>query len=812
MPSGPVFESTCKVLRLCLNQRQHRRSIHVLSSMLPYLLLAFGPLFHPAAPATVPYALQEEVVTQQPEDDLPVPEGVLQDAGDEFVLDLSELDDAGLTLRQFIKICQINTGLNFTLDESTQAGIRDKLDRRKLLLYGPKRIKKDDFYSFFQIMMKIHGFVCVQQGTGSLAVVVIVEDLASNGKLIKANAPFVEEKDIIDFANKPGSYLFTVVRVAHADATDLGNSLRTVLGANAGDSSAFMALPQESALLIQGYGPFVAAAVRMIKVIDVEQDLPRPVFKKIRLREADAVELAELVQTLTTAITEVDEQRSRNQRNQAQTVRVETVVEAYEQDNSLLITASSENIDQILELVSQLDTRVENPESNFHVFQLQNLSVYQLEGTGGDNNQDGSGSAEGDSFSSNLDENDDLGIGFRDFFDNVVSAEEEARDAGQGGNGSSRRSAEQRPEIGYNSATNTVLVSATRSKWAEIHELLKLIDKPQPQVLVQAALIEVTDDFSKEIGFEYAAVDLPEGQDSEHFVFSSVGITTAENIGDARLPSPTAAGLTYGIFDGEDLGIPMILQAVQNEREANVLSVPSVLVTNNQAARVEAAESVPIPSSNAVQGAVAQNFNYEDAGIMLEIRPSIASGKFLRMDIYLEVSAFREQTDPNVPPDKTKRVIRTEVTLPDGATMWLGGIKRNDYQRTEQGIPFLSDIPLVGWLFGKTSTSTVDTTLFFFCTPRIIDDFAELEDLSNEGKAAAAETIGLERVRMIDPDFELESPEDVILDEDVNGDGVDDVGSLNMPAFAAPAYSTGGGVVDPAVAGATQQRVSGAQG
>ena len=82
-------------------------------------------------------------VFQDPVGDPEVPASVLQDDGEYYTLDLSELDEAGLTLRQFIKICQVNTGLNFTLDE-TSTGIRGKLEAHKLLLYGRKRINSED--------------------------------------------------------------------------------------------------------------------------------------------------------------------------------------------------------------------------------------------------------------------------------------------------------------------------------------------------------------------------------------------------------------------------------------------------------------------------------------------------------------------------------------------------------------------------------------------------------------------------------------------------------------------------------------------
>ena len=128
--------------------------------------------------------------------------------------------------------------------------------------------------------------------------------------------------------------------------------------------------------------------------------------------------------------------------------------------------------------------------------------------------------------------------------------------------------------------------------------------------------------------------------------------------------------------------------------------------------------------------------------------------------------------------------------------MWLGGIIRDDTVNTESGVPYLSDLPLIGWLFGSDSSSDIKTTLFFFCTPRILEDFEELDDLSAKGKARAANTIGLARVRMIDEEFELENPVDVILSQDANKDGETDKASLNLPAFAAPSYPSSGEVIE----------------
>ncbi len=704
---------------------------------------------------------------QEPLGDVEIPEGIVERSGEYITLNLSEQDEKGLSLRQFIKVAQVVTGRNFTLDESTGTTIRTKLDQRKLLLYGPKRIRLDDFYSFFQIMMKINGFVCIQQGSGELAVVVITEQLTSNNALIKANAPFVEVENVPDFADHPGTYIYTVVPLQYANAQDLATNLRTALSSQAGDTSAFMPLQEERALLVQGYGPFVAAAVRMIRRIDVEPEEVEVHYRKVPLREQDAKEMAQVLQDLIEELT-VPQTTGNRRGGQAPLAQNEpkTTIVAYEPDNSLIITGTDENIEKILDLVAQLDSRVELQQSTYHVYTLQYLAASEIEES------------------------------LTDFIESSDEAVRQARQDRPGGQ-ESRGLSDQKVVIQMDAATNSVLVMATRSKWNEIRELLDRLDQRQPQVLLETALIEISEDFQRDIGFEYAKVETPVGDTQKGFVFTSVGITTAENIGDARLPSPTAAGLTYGIFDGEDLGIPFIVQAAQNSSNANVLSVPSVLVSNNKRAKIESKDEVPYQTSNAVQAAVSTNFEFAEAGITLSITPSISAQKYLRLYISLEVSSFRGDGQNGGPPPSTSRTIETTVTLPDGATMWLGGIIRDDQLESERGIPFLSDIPILGPLFGSTSKQNVKTTLFFFCTPRIIEDFDELADVSDRGKAHAASTIGLERVHVIDPDFQMERP-DLILEEDVNGDGRGgDGATLDLGGFAAPAYEPNGGEVPP---------------
>ena len=727
-----------------------------------------------------------------------VPDEAFQDAGQYIVLSFDETQEGGLSLRQFIKLAQDVTGMTFTIESTGPAGSprggSPDLDNTKILLYGRKRIKKEDFYSFFQIMMKINGFVCVQQGSGDLSVIVITASPEKNpqsGPTVKANTLFVDPEDVEQFKSQPGIYITTVVRLRYANAQTLGTGLRNaVTGGGGADTSGFMPLAggSENAILIQGFGPFVAWATRLVRSLDIKPEGPEPVMEKIQLQEASAEEVAQLLQDLLedTGSPEVRAaQRARQQEGGGVVIPgydIETRVLAFPRDNSLLVVASPDNLDRVKDLIAKLDTKLDVPETNFRVYVLQNISAK------------------------------DLAEDLKEFLERTQQAEEQAaRNAGQGGNTSAPRT-EQRIVLQDQEETNALLITATRTKWAELERLLDRLDQRQPQVLIETALIEVTEDFARDFGVEFASVNPPDGDFQKGFGFTATGISTLvdtddDNLPDTRVPAADRTGLVAGILDGTEFGVPILVAAAQTTSNTNILSTPSVLVSNNRAAKVESKDEIPTATVTGVQGVGTQQaFNdYQEAGIKLEITPSISSKKYLRLGISLEISTFRGTFVPGstLPPPKITRSLSTTVYLPDGATMWIGGIIRDDLTEDETGIPWLSDVPVLGWVFGRHEKSTLKTTLYFFCTPRILDNFEELTDISERSKARAAETIGLNRVRQVDPNFDLQSPLDVILEEDVDGDGENETGLLDLSSFAAPAFVAPTGFVAPELVGAS---------
>lgn len=139
----------------------------------------------------------------------------------------------------------------------------------------------------------------------------------------------------------------------------------------------------------------------------------------------------------------------------------------------------------------------------------------------------------------------------------------------------------------------------------------------------------------------------------------------------------------------------------------------------------------------------------------MTISPSISRSRYLRLGISLTVSNFIGAPQGAIPPPLVTRTIDTQVNVPDGDTMVIGGIVVDDTLKTRSKIPLLGDIPLLGALFRRDSSTRDRTALYFFVTPHILEDrdFADLAEYSNRKKVEAADTIGRARVQMIDPTF-----------------------------------------------------------
>ena len=681
----------------------------------------------------------------------------IQIEGEFYVINISEAPESALKLDQFVKLCQEATGLNFTYAQDTESALQGKTVR----LLGTKRIPREDFYSWFQIMLIIENFACVEIGPPHLAVVQIQSlDSASGARgTIKTKASWVSPEDIEDYADQPATLITTVVTLDNTNVRQLSTNLRPLLQDPATEN--IMNAGESNSLILTGFGSKIASIVRLLDVIDAadaEVDVMAPIFDIVPLEFASADDIADLLDQLLeaqrNAVTQARQDRNAGQ-PQATTRPAETKVLVQDRTNSLLIMAMPEEMPMIKEMIARLDVDVTEPERNYHIYALQNVAAADIAAVLDDFLQDASRLA-------------DSGTGTG------------GRAATQGAGASTQNDVVVVPD----EVTNSLLIAANKTRYAEVLDLIELLDRRQDQVLIETALIELSGSDLFDLGVELGLASLPGIGQLGGFGVSSFGLSTIEDLDpvdgvpDTKVPN-LGTGFTAGILDGDDFAMPFLIKAAETNENANVLNIPSVLVSNNSSATVSTTDEQPYTNVTALGSSASTQDSfggYEPAGITMKISPSISAARYLRLGIELEISSFGSSADPSIPPPRTTRKLITQVNVPDGDTMVIGGIISDTKREADAKIPLLGDLPVIGWLFRDSSKSGTRTSLYFFVTPHILhdEDFADLGELSYQAKQDAAQRIGLDRVRMVDENFSVD-------------DELFSLEAFQLPRFQAPA-------------------------
>jgi general secretion pathway protein D len=697
--------------------------------------------------------------------------------GDDYILNFPEGEQPGegMNLAEFVRACQQVTDINFTYADDT----RNFLTQKRITLLGTKTVPKKDFYSFFQIIMFINDFVCVEVGEGSLSVIKIesLQGGGGRGAQSRADGILVDEEDLPQYAAQPATRITTVINLPNTDVRNLANNLRTLMPDQT--FGQMLAAGNSNAIILTGYGSTVAAMARMLRIVDEasKTEVVTPVFEVLQLEYAAADEIASLVEELLDAGRRATQGQNRPQQGattQISAGQAEAKILVDPRSNRLLVMAMPEDMPQIKELVAKLDIDILERAAAYHIYPLENVKAEELAETLNEFLQDAGRVEQGQAQGGNAARGGAAGGQSTEF---VVVPDEE---------------------------TNSLLIAASRTRYEELLSLIRRLDRRQPQVLIETALIELTSRDFLDIGVELGLADVTGdgGFGVTNFGLSAFEDLDADGIVDSRVPN-NGTGITAGILDGDNFSLPMLLSLVEQKSNSNVLNVPSVLVNNNGSAKVEALESQPTTqiTNTGTVGGTQENFNgYQDAGITMQISPSISASRYLRLDIFLNVSTFQGSFSGPIPPPKVERSVETTVNVPDGDTMVIGGIVIDNRSEDTDQVPGLGDLPIVGRLFRRDSDTQNRTALYFFVTPHILQDadFADLAEISYRRKLEAADTIGLDRMRLIESDFGTQ----------------EDAGSVDLEGFDLPLYQrpTVGEEVDAAEIGKDPSEVMQALG
>lgn len=267
---------------------------------------------------------------------------------------------------------------------------------------------------------------------------------------------------------------------------------------------------------------------------------------------------------------------------------------------------------------------------------------------------------------------------------------------------------------------NFLVILATAAEYEKIESALRRLDTIPRQVLIEVTLAEITltDEMSFGVDWSFAR-----GQGSGALDLGAAGI------------SALTPGFSYVFQQTTGNNIKAALNALAGQNRVNVLSSPHVLVADNQAARIQVGDNVPVAGPQTVTGTgqITTSVQYVETGIILNVTPRINASGLVTLDINQEVSQASATTSSGLnSPTISKRAAKSIVTVQSGETMVLGGLISDQRTRGSAGLPLVSNIPVVGALFGSQNYKTSKTELVVLITPYIASNVAQAKAVSEE--------------------------------------------------------------------------------
>jgi general secretion pathway protein D len=310
---------------------------------------------------------------------------------------------------------------------------------------------------------------------------------------------------------------------------------------------------------------------------------------------------------------------------------------------------------------------------------------------------------------------------------------------------------------------NALVITTFPRNWPLIEDTIRKLDRTPKQVLIEVLVAEIQLTDETDLGLEWTL----RNQRNVNVGGQSYNVGSVSRVdvgapgppvpgGNATLPGlpvlvPPFQGFSFFLFETDRfLGL---LNLYANYGKVNVLSSPHILTSENKKAIINVSQSVPIVTqfTGAQPGTVvstsqtppttiqSSNVEYRDAGIILTVTPRISDKRVVALDVKQTVNDIGPQQPPSGSPIINKREAETSVVLHDNQTLVMGGLIQTRRENSQTGIPGLSRIPIVGFLFGKTSELFKRTELLLLITPRVIGDPTEARELYEQIRAQRPE-------------------------------------------------------------------------
>ncbi|SLJ85435.1 type II secretion system secretin GspD [Psychrobacter sp. DAB_AL43B] len=616
------------------------------------------------------------------------------------------LQDADI--KAFINEVATITNQNFVLDPRINGNVT---------VISNKPLSRDEIYQLFLSVMQVNGIAAIDSGT----TIKLVPD-----NVAKQTGVAVDLR-----GDSVGEALATrVIYLTNTQAAEVLGVIRPLMPPSAHAA----AVPGVNALVLSDRADSLNQLTALIRDLDSNVN---DSLQVIPLRHVDAERMMELISALVASAGSGQAQGGNNQLK----------VIADTASDRLLVKGSPEMIAKVLEMVNQLDTTPTRRLSGLRVFRLKYASAghiaemlrgllasQSINSAGASSTLESASLNDAATTGSTLNSGANGSVG-----SNSVGNTSTAALSNSSSGGASTGVGGRPFSIIADETQNAVIVNAAPELMFEIEDAVNQLDSRRAQVLIQAAIVEVSGDDATQLGVQWALGNANSGYGVVNFnnVGASATSLAAAALGGGGAISAAASSIVGALVgigssskdsQGNAQFYGAILQALDSSTSANLLSMPSILTLDNEKASILVGQNVPFVTGSYTTGSDSstnpfQTIDRQDIGINLNVIPHIGENGTVRLEVSQEVSSVVPGSAGNASGLITnKSLINTTILADDQQTIALGGLMRDNSTTRQQKVPGLGNVPLIGRLFRSDNDNTQKSNLIIFLQPTILRD------------------------------------------------------------------------------------------
>jgi general secretion pathway protein D len=572
----------------------------------------------------------------------------------------------------------ISTMVKFISDLTGKNFVLDDRVKGKISVYSPSRLSNEEAYNVFVSVLELKGFTVVQSGK--------IAKIVPSGGAKQANFALLPSGEP---APVNENYVAQVNKLENITAQEALAFLQPMISKD-GHISAF---GPGNLILIVDSSLNIRKLQGILQVIDTERT--RDGFEIIFLKNAAAESAASTIKQWLIS----SDARPVGQVASAQAGSASIMADT--RLNALLIFGNDAAKKSIREMVAKLDVTPPEASSKVNVYYLENTDATEM----------------------------------AKVMDGVVKGMVTPAPGGAVPQVSPFESG--KVTITPDKASNSLVIMASPNDYNNLTQVIKKLDRRSKQVFVQVLIAEVSLDKSRELGLQGGVI----GGGVLNKYLTVAGLYDPLGTLGTFSNLLTAGGKLTPDISASPVNITAVLKALDKNGLVNILSTPNILTSDNKEAEINVGENVPFQGS-ATQSSIGTTTSVErkDIGINLKIKPQISEGDYIRMDINQEISAVKNDKGQAVDLVTTKRSAKTSIVVKDKETVVIGGLIQDTEDVNVQKVPFLGDIPGLGWLFKTTTKARKKTNLMILLTPHIIKGAADLATVSDEQRAKFGES------------------------------------------------------------------------